>query len=129
MLSRPSFSIRRLMPLRKPDSPDGDQSLEIEDGCGKGRTWSKRFSKGPVPSIDIRRSQDIHQIVVLPPLPDTPRTSTSSVYSEEDTRFTRPRSSPTPPGVVRTPQGSPLLTPQQLHDRRRSRSLSLAPPT
>ncbi|KAK1752520.1 hypothetical protein QBC47DRAFT_59623 [Echria macrotheca] len=129
MLSRPTFSIRRLMPLRKPDSPDGDQSHEVDEGCGKARTWSRRFSKAPIPSIDIRRSQDVHCIVVLPPLPDTPRTSTSSVYSEEDTRFTRPRSSPTPPGPARTPQGSPLLTPQQLYDRRRPQSLSLAPPT
>ncbi|KAK0745800.1 hypothetical protein B0T18DRAFT_390364 [Schizothecium vesticola] len=148
MFSRPSFSIRRLIPQRKPDSPEakaglhppGDQEKEP-----RSRTWPVGNRKGPIPSIDLRRSEDSHRIIVLPPLPDTPNSWTGSYHDFcNDTSFTSPRCSPTPPSSSRnfspqrspnqtpqtspqrTPPKSPLLTPRQHDGSPRSRSSSLA---
>ncbi|KAK5657076.1 hypothetical protein OQA88_3603 [Cercophora sp. LCS_1] len=135
---RPSFSIRRLISQRKHDGVEGDDGLYItnEKADGgrsskefKNKTWPKGTRKGPIPTIDIRRSEDIHRIVVLPPLPDTPKSWAGSLGSyENDSSFISPRTSPVPPTgfrtPTRTPQRSPLLAPQQLESPQRARSKS-----
>ncbi|KAK4449223.1 hypothetical protein QBC34DRAFT_93723 [Podospora aff. communis PSN243] len=148
MLSRPSFSIRRLISQRKPDHTE-DDGLQSADGAQDGarnsndevrnKTWPKGNRKGPIPTIEIRRSEDIHRIVVLPPLPDTPKSWTSSICSVDDDKiFSSPRASPTPPTEKRfpgspnrtpqrSPQRSPLLTPRQCEFPQRFRSRSLGP--
>ena len=150
MLSRPSFSIRRLISPRRTDHPGDDGGLQrtydaqdstrdSTDGL-RNKTWPKGNRKGPIPTIDIRRSEDIHRILVLPPLPDTPKSWTGSISTCEDDgkSFTSPRSSPTPPTEKqfpgspnrtpqRSPQRSPLLTPKQAEFSQRIRSRSLGP--
>lgn len=125
-----------LVPQRKSGEVESSHSTEDSTRTNKSQTWPKGNRKGPIPTIDIRRSEDIHRIVVLPPLPDTPKSWCSSVYScEDEAKFVSPRSSPTPPSdersrqrsPSRTPQRSPLLTPQQLEWCMRPRSSSLVP--
>jgi len=127
-----------LVPQRKSGEVESSHHTEENTGTNKSQTWPKGNRKGSIPTIDIRGSEDIHRIVVLPPLPDTPKSWCSSVYSGEDeAKFVSPRSSPTPPSderswqrsPSRTPQRSPLLTPQQLELCRRPRSSSLVPLT
>ncbi|KAK1835499.1 hypothetical protein QBC39DRAFT_145771 [Podospora conica] len=148
MLSRPSFSIRRLIPQRKPDSPEGKTGLHLsadQEKEPRSRTWPVGNRKGPIPTIDLRRSEDSHRIIVLPPLPDTPNSWTGSYHDFcNDTSFTSPRCSPTPPSSStnfspqrspnhtpqrspqRSPPKSPLLTPRQFDGSPRSRKSSLA---
>ncbi|KAK0618179.1 hypothetical protein B0T17DRAFT_561262 [Bombardia bombarda] len=84
------------------------------------------MKRGSKPGIDIRRSEDIHNISVIPPLPDTPHSSRSSLCScENGAGHPSPRSPPRRPD--RSPQRSPLLCPTQLetkHDRAASRPSS-----
>src|SRR4051794_11135316 len=107
MLSRPSFSIRRLI---RPDHQEDDAS-NTHDGTrdstdrARSTTWPKSKRKGPIPTIDIRKSEDLHRIVVLPPLPDTPKSWTSSLHScDDDKSFTSPRTSPNPPNEKKFPR-------------------------
>ncbi|KAK0632164.1 hypothetical protein B0T14DRAFT_559878 [Immersiella caudata] len=138
MLSRPSFSIRRLISQKKPEQSEVD-GLQSADGAQDGaKTWPRGNRKGPIPTIEIRRSEDIHRIMVLPPLPDTPKSWTSSIHSVDDKNFSSPRASPDPPTEKifprsssrtpqRSPQRSPLLTPRQCEFPQRIRSRSLGP--
>lgn len=145
MFSRPSFSIRRLIPQRKPDSPEAKTGLHPPGDQERSRTWPVGNRKGSIPTIDLRRSEDSHRIIVLPPLPDTPNSWTGSCHDFcNDTSFTSPRCSPTPPSSSsnfspqrspthtpqttpqRSPPKSPLLTPRQHDGSPRSRSSSLA---
>ncbi|KAK0731524.1 hypothetical protein B0H67DRAFT_76344 [Lasiosphaeris hirsuta] len=127
IMSRPSFSIRRFISQHKPDSVEQDDDsffpYDMMGGLGvpgkepKSKTWPKGNRKGPIPHIEIRRSEDIHRITNLPPLPDTPKSWTSSLYSCNDhTSFTSPRSPPLPPtggmSPYRTPERSPQRSPQ-----------------
>ena len=97
MLSRSNFSIRRLIsPRRTRDvgEEEGSYFLDHDEGRGlKGtpkhqKSWSwmppKQLAKKfPKPIIIVRASEDIHRIRNLPPLPDTPYSSKSSLCSCE----------------------------------------------
>jgi hypothetical protein len=106
MLSRSNFSIRRLMPQRRQNSDDdlfwdNDEkaSLKVTDGRGSpspslkveprkrrnSRSWISKGStkKIPQPIIVVRSTEDLHRITHLPPLPDTPHSSKSSLCSCE----------------------------------------------
>ncbi|KAJ4290736.1 hypothetical protein N0V88_006485 [Collariella sp. IMI 366227] len=92
MLSRPPFNIRKLIPSspKKQDVSEdyeGSYFYHEDDGdmdtLSKIKTWRPPMGlmKRSKPSIDIRRSEDIHRIVSIPPLPDTPQSSTTSLCS------------------------------------------------
>ncbi|KAK3943749.1 hypothetical protein QBC46DRAFT_306949 [Diplogelasinospora grovesii] len=128
MLARSGFSIRRFVSQRRPVTgfEDDDVSYfyhdddEIDtikaahkDYLPRIKTWkpSLGIRKGTKPAIIIRRSEDIHKINDIPPLPDTPHSSRSSLCSCEPA--TPPSSPPRRPGN-RSPPRSPLLCPSQL---------------
>ncbi|KAG7293399.1 hypothetical protein NEMBOFW57_003449 [Staphylotrichum longicolle] len=95
MLSRPTFSIRKLIPSpqKKHDGPedyegsyfyhDDDDDM---DTLSKLKTWRPPMGlmRRSKPSIDIRRSEDLHRIICIPPLPDTPQSSTTSLCSVDN---------------------------------------------
>ncbi|KAK0734944.1 hypothetical protein B0T26DRAFT_746787 [Lasiosphaeria miniovina] len=141
MLSRPAFNIRRLIPhQRRPSDAaeviDEDSSFFYHDdeidgafkGASRIKSWRppRGFRRGSKPSIDLRRTEDIHRVVCIPPMPDTPQSSTSSLCScEHGTDHVSPRSSPPRrPGGNRSPQRSPLLCPEQLEHPQRTRGRS-----
>ncbi|KAK3394240.1 hypothetical protein B0H63DRAFT_40804 [Podospora didyma] len=146
MLSRPTFNIRRLIPhhQRRPSDVefDEDASFFIHDdidslkAANRIKSWRPPmgFRKGSKPVIDIRKAEDIHRIVSIPALPDTPHSSTSSLCSCEHgtdhVGHVSPRSSPPRrPGNNRSPQRSPLLCPEQLeHPQQRGRGRSPVSP-
>ncbi|EAQ93672.1 hypothetical protein CHGG_01907 [Chaetomium globosum CBS 148.51] len=133
MLSRPTFSIRKLIPSpqKKPEGPeegyegsyfyhDDDEDM---DTLSKIKTWRPPMGlmKRHKPSIDIRRSEDLHRIICIPPLPDTPQSSTTSLCSIDNgaTGYVvsaSPRSSP-PRRPDRSPLASPLMSPQRSPER------------
>ncbi|KAH6853361.1 hypothetical protein B0I37DRAFT_4527 [Chaetomium sp. MPI-CAGE-AT-0009] len=145
MLSRPTFSIRKLIPSpqKKPEGPEEEyegsyfdhDDDEDMDTLSKIRTWRPPMGlmKRHKPSIDIRRSEDLHRIICIPPLPDTPQSSTTSLCSIDNgtTGYVvsasprsspprRPDRSPLASPLMspqRSPQRSPLLLPQQLEDQ------------
>ena len=139
MLSRPAFSIRKFIPQKKQDGTEDYEGSyfyhdeEEMDTLSRIKTWRPPMGlmKRSKPSIDIRRSEDLHRIICIPPLPDTPQSSTTSLCScDNGTGYavvTSPRSSPprrpdrSPLSPLasphnspqRSPQRSPLLLPQQ----------------
>ncbi|KAL1841575.1 hypothetical protein VTJ49DRAFT_6885 [Mycothermus thermophilus] len=149
MLPRPTFSIRKLIPSpgKKQDASEdyeGSYFLHDDDDdmdtLTKIRTWRPppiNLKKRSKPSLDVRRSQDLHCIMGIPPLPDTPQSSTTSLSSIDNgsgyaVKAMSPRSSPprrpdrspmaTSPSPQRSPQRSPLLQPQtHLEDHQQSR--------
>lgn len=155
MLSRPTFSIRKLIPSpqKKHDGPedyegsyfyhDDDDDM---DTLSKLKTWRPPMGlmRRSKPSIDIRRSEDLHRIICIPPLPDTPQSSTTSLCSVDNNGNgyavaasprasppRRPSRSPLASPLMspqrspqRSPERSPLLLPQQFEDQQRSRSRS-----
>lgn len=97
MLSRSNFSIRRLISQRRSQDAAEDEGsffLQQDEGASlKGtakqqKAWSwtppKQLAKKfPKPIIIVRASEDLHRISHLPPLPDTPYSSKSSLCSCE----------------------------------------------
>lgn len=97
MLSRSNFSIRRLISHRRPRNTGEDEASFLleqdERGTPKAaaqqhKVWSwmtpkQSPTKCPEPIIIVRSTEDIHRINHLPPLPDTPFSSKSSLCSCE----------------------------------------------
>ncbi|KAK4167274.1 hypothetical protein QBC43DRAFT_10106 [Cladorrhinum sp. PSN259] len=147
MLPRSPFKIRKLIPQKKAEEQEEyegsyfhhDDDDDEMDTLTKIKAWRppKGLMKRSKPSIDIRKSEDLHKIICMPPSPYTPQSSTSSLCSIENNGIgygTSPRSSPPrrpdrsplEPSPQRSPQRSPLLLPQQIeeahHLRPRGRS-------
>ncbi|EGS17024.1 uncharacterized protein CTHT_0073500 [Thermochaetoides thermophila DSM 1495] len=140
MLSRPAFSIRKLIPQKKQDEVPEDYtgSYFIHDDdmdtFSRIKSWmppTMGLMKKPKPMIDIRRSDDLHRIVYPPPppLPDTPPSSTTSLSSYENNNAAvyainatarpcppRPSERGTQGSPQRSPQRSPLLSAQSCED-------------
>ncbi|KAM7222161.1 hypothetical protein V8F06_002433 [Rhypophila decipiens] len=125
MLSRPALSIRRLINQKKQAGveveedpfylPDEIDTIKAAYKDGKGRTWKTSLMRRPASKLtfDIPRSEDIHRISLIPPFPDTPHSSRSSLCScENGAIHASPRSSPGIPHRP-SPRSSPLLRPQQ----------------
>lgn len=148
MLPRSPFKIRKLIPQKKvEDQEDYEGSYfhhdddDEMDTLTKIKTWRppKGLMKRSKPSIDIRKSEDLHRIICMPPSPYTPQSSTSSLCSIENngaSNFgTSPRSSPPrrpdrstlEPSPQRSPQRSPLLIPQQMEESHRLRPRGRSP--
>ncbi|KAK3985386.1 hypothetical protein QBC44DRAFT_157477 [Cladorrhinum sp. PSN332] len=137
MLPRSPFKSRKSAPPKKADEQEEyqgsyfhhDDDDDEMDTLTKIKTWRppKGLMKRSKPSIDIRRSEDLHKIICMPPSPYTPQSSTSSLCSIENNGAgygTSPRSSPPrrpdrsplEPSPQRSPQRSPLLFPQQIEE-------------
>ncbi|KAK4231824.1 hypothetical protein QBC38DRAFT_354013 [Podospora fimiseda] len=137
MLPRSPFKIRKSTPQKKPDDQEEyqgsyfhhDDDNDEMDTLTKIKTWRppKGLMKRSKPSIDIRRSEDLHKIICMPPSPYTPQSSTSSLCSIENNGAgfgtsprnsppRRPDRSPLEPSPQRSPQRSPLLLPQQIEE-------------
>lgn len=128
MLSRSGFSIRKLVRQAPRTSLDSDDSGTINEAWSrpspkeeqseklKSRTW-RRTKRPPPPILVIRRSENIHLISSpLPPLPDTPHSTSSSLYSYDyrsSPKTPASKGSPTICSIV--PNGSPSLSPQLSH--------------
>ncbi|KAK4240864.1 hypothetical protein C8A03DRAFT_12861 [Achaetomium macrosporum] len=140
------FSIRKKLipsPQKKPDGPEDyegsyfyhDDDDEM-DTLSRIKTWRPPMGlmKRSKPSINIRRSEDLHRIICIPPLPDTPQSSTTSLCSIDNGTGYVVNANPTPRaspprrpdrsplgsplmGPQRSPQRSPLLLPQQIDDQ------------
>ncbi|KAK4136813.1 hypothetical protein BT67DRAFT_448105 [Trichocladium antarcticum] len=131
MLSRPAFSIRKLIPQKKQDGTEdyeGSYFYHDEqemDTLSRIKTWRPPMGlmKRSKPSIDIRRSEDLHRNICIPPLPDTPQSSTTSLCSCDNgtgyAAVTSPRSSPprrpdrSPLSPLASPHSSPQRSPQR----------------
>ncbi|TLD33650.1 hypothetical protein PspLS_01388 [Pyricularia sp. CBS 133598] len=129
MLSRSGFSIRKLVRQAPRTSLDSDDSGTINETRSrpspkeeqneklKSRTW-RRTKRPPPPILVIRRSENIHLISSpLPPLPDTPHSTSSSLYScdyRSSPKTPASKGSPTLCSIV--PNGSPSLSPQLSHN-------------
>ncbi|KAK3329059.1 hypothetical protein B0H66DRAFT_467436 [Apodospora peruviana] len=137
--SRPTFSIRRLIPQKKQAGFDEDDdpfylhdeidSIKAAYKDSKPRTWPLRTRKSSQPGFDIPRSEEIHRISLIPPFPGTPHSSRSSLCSCENhdgTSHDSPRSSP---GLSqhRSPRSSPLLRPKHLEHLQHGRATSRSP--
>ncbi|KAJ9132006.1 hypothetical protein NKR23_g11471 [Pleurostoma richardsiae] len=96
MLSRSGFNIRKLIYNRRSRDDDWDSSEQDEISGLKagskqqrerGRSWiggKQSPRKAPKPIVVVRKSQIVHRISSpLPPLPDTPYSSASSLCSCE----------------------------------------------
>ncbi|KXX82224.1 hypothetical protein MMYC01_201786 [Madurella mycetomatis] len=139
MLSRPAFSIRKFIPQKKHDGDEFEGSYFYHDDddemdtLSKIKTWRPPMGliKRSKPSIDIRRSEDLHRIICIPPLPDTPQSSTSSLCSYDNgtgyvVNTISPRASP-PRRPDRSPLASPLASPQRSPQRSPERSPLILP--
>ncbi|GAB1310036.1 hypothetical protein MFIFM68171_00246 [Madurella fahalii] len=139
MLSRPAFSIRKFIPQKKHDGDECEGSYFYHDDddemdtLSKIKTWRPPMGliKRSKPSIDIRRSEDLHRIICIPPLPDTPQSSTSSLCSYDNAtgylaNTISSRSSP-PRRPDRSPLASPLASPQRSPQRSPERSPLILP--
>ncbi|KAM7207087.1 hypothetical protein V8F33_000186 [Rhypophila sp. PSN 637] len=139
MLSRPALSIRRLINQKKQAGvevdedpfylPDEIDAIKAAYKDGKGRTWKTSLMRRPASKLtfDIPRSEDIHRISLIPPFPDTPHSSRSSLCScENGASQASPRSSPGIPHH-RSPRSSPLLRPQQADHMYPARGSSRSP--
>ena len=139
MLSRPTFSIRKLIPSpqKKQDGPtDYEGSYFYHDNdemdtLSKIKNWRPPMGlRRSKPSLDIRGSEDLHRIICIPPLPDTPQSSTTSLCSIDNgtglSATASPRSSP-PRRPDRSPLASPLMSPQRSPQRSPERSPLLLP--
>ena len=139
MLSRPTFSIRKLIPSpqKKQDGPEDYEGSyfyhdnDEMDTLSKIKNWRPPMAlRRSKPSLDIRRSEDLHRIICIPPLPDTPQSSTTSLCSIDNgtglSATASPRSSP-PRRPDRSPLASPLMSPQRSPQRSPERSPLLLP--
>ncbi|KAK4191855.1 hypothetical protein QBC35DRAFT_486141 [Podospora australis] len=139
MMPRSPFKIRKLIPQKKvedvsPEDFEGSYFYHDEDEMdtlSKIKTWRppKGLMKRSKPSIDIRRSEDLHKIICIPPLPDTPQSSTSSLCSYDNATgyVASPRSSPPRRPERRSPLASPRGSPQRSPQRSPNRSPLLLP--
>lgn len=140
MLSRPALSIRRLISHKNKagvevdeDSfylPDEIDTIKAAYKDGKGRTWKTPLIRRPnsKSTFDIPRSEDIHRISLIPPFPDTPHSSRSSLCScENGAGHESARSSPGLPHR-RSPRSSPLLRPREAEQMCQGRGSSRSPP-
>lgn len=125
MMSRSGFSIRKFVRQTPRNSLDSDgpgyvdiertrpSSKDEQSEKSKGRTW-RRTKRPPPPILVIRRSENIHLISSpLPPLPDTPHSTSSSLDScdyRSCPRTPAGKESPTLCSIV--PNGSSSLSPQ-----------------
>ncbi|KAI6366746.1 hypothetical protein MCOR25_005108 [Pyricularia grisea] len=128
MLSRSGFNIRKLVRQAPRTSLDSDDSGTINEARSrpspkeeqsekfKSRTWGR--TKRPPPPILVIHRENVHLISSpLPPLPDTPHSTSSSLYSNDyrsSPKTPASKGSPTLCSIV--PNGSPSLSPQLLHN-------------
>ncbi|KAM7209023.1 hypothetical protein V8F20_000632 [Naviculisporaceae sp. PSN 640] len=140
MLSRPALSIRRLISHKNKAGvevdedpfylPDEIDTIKAAYKDGKARTWKTPLIRRPNSKLtfDIPRSEDIHRISLIPPFPDTPHSSRSSLCScENGTGHESTRSSPGLPHH-KSPRSSPLLRPRQAEQMHQGRGSSRSPP-
>ncbi|TLS22768.1 uncharacterized protein PpBr36_05646 [Pyricularia pennisetigena] len=128
MLSRSGFTIRKLVRQAPRTSLDSDDSGTINEAMSrpasqdeqseklKNRTW-RRTKRPPPPILVIHRSENIHLISnPLPPLPDTPHSTSSSLQSCDYRSSPKtPASKGSPHLCAIVPNGSPSLSPHLSH--------------
>ncbi|CCC06000.1 hypothetical protein SMACR_00216 [Sordaria macrospora] len=142
MLSKPGSTIRKLVSPKKTlfvEKYEGSYFHHDDEGYRsvyrelKMRSWGLRRSSKP--DLDVPKKEDLHKILTfIPPLPDTPLSSRSSLSScGYSTDHTSPQCSSQRVGS-QSPQRSPLLCPEHLEHqpqqtRGRSKHSSTSPRT
>ncbi|KAL2165551.1 hypothetical protein VTH06DRAFT_853 [Thermothelomyces fergusii] len=157
MLSRPAFSIRKLIPSpqkKHHDGPEDDEGSyfyhdddDEMNALTRFKTWRPQMGlmKRSKASVDVRRSEDVlHRVTCISPLPDTPQSSTTSLSSIDNgsgyavntnPRFSLPRLPDISPlaspllSPLMSPQRSPLLLPKQVEDQQHPPRASAAEST
>ncbi|KAK3950480.1 hypothetical protein QBC32DRAFT_264565 [Pseudoneurospora amorphoporcata] len=138
MLSKPGSTIRKLVSPKKTlfvEEYEGSYFYHDDEGYRsfyrelKMRSWGLRRSSKP--DLDVPKKECLHKILtVVPPLPDTPLSSRSSLSScGYSTDHTSPQCSSQRVGG-HSPQRSPLLCPEHLeHQPQQARGRSQPPST